>query len=214
MADNIDITTYKRVSRTGTELSSDEPSPVIEYFPQISQPDIDNEYITRYFCRQANHKASEEILEISQETYNRVKLNTLYNTVQLKWRVAGKLDDGYVLYVGQTRQLTPNIRLKDTDTYRWVSTDPEILSVTETGLVGALAPGDASINIVKNNKDVYTSANFIINQLATVDDLKTSLRTFTGVVTANKLALQQADKQLPGMINKILNPAQFYRGRG
>lgn len=67
--------------------------PIInEYYPTISDEDINKGFITRYFSRQANHSQG-EILEIDQKTYNRLKNNKLFKVISLEWKIKGPLDD-------------------------------------------------------------------------------------------------------------------------
>lgn len=65
---------------------------ILEYYPKISKTDIDNRYFIRYFTRMANQSAG-EILEISKQTYDKIKFNNLFLSIELHWKIAGKLDD-------------------------------------------------------------------------------------------------------------------------
>lgn len=42
-------------------------------------------------------------------------------------------------------------------------------------------------------------------------NVNTPTRLYTGVITANRLALELANEEMPGMINQITNLTQFYK---
>jgi hypothetical protein len=128
---------YKSIANVPNSL---ERFDIEDHFPKVSPEDIRIGYITRYFARQANHTKG-FIHEVSQNIYNQLKLNPLYQTLEMKWRISGKLDD------------------------------------------------------VKGLTDVNTPT-----------------RIYTGVITANKLSLENADKIISGMSNRILHYTQFYVG--
>ena len=106
----------------------------IDYTPPIRQVDIDNGTITRYFGKKTNEPLG-EILELDETLYNKLSTSSLYLTVKLPWRIAGKIEDMY------------------------------------TG----------------------------------------TIRTYTGVVSANILATLDADKQLTGILRKLSDPLQYYQ---
>lgn len=116
--------------------------PMVDYYPEITEDDVDKGYVTRYFIRQSNHRTG-EIIEIDSGTYRKFKTNPLYKTIELEWKITGKLDDVF-------------------------------------------GPMD------KNSPT----------------------RLITGVLTANRLAVEEADKDMPGLKNKLLNYAQFWQETG
>ncbi len=72
-------------------LNTVEP-PSQEHIPIITQTDLDNGYVMRYFTRQSNHTTG-EIYEISKQTFDRFRTNSLFQTLELKWKIVGALDD-------------------------------------------------------------------------------------------------------------------------
>ena len=130
-----DIQVYRNIKKLSNFMSG-KPGYVlnIDYTPPIRQVDIDNGTITRYFGRKTNEPIG-EILELEETLYNKLSTSSLYLTVKLPWRIAGKIEDMY------------------------------------TG----------------------------------------TIRTYTGVVSANILATLDADKQLTGILRKLSDPLQYYQ---
>ena len=59
----------------------------------------------------------------------------------------------------------------------------------------------------------YTTIKLIWRVSGKLDDVFTGkIRTYTGVKTANRISLEEAEKVLPGMIHQVRNPLQFYVG--
>lgn len=112
-----------------------------EYIPKLSEDDIDRGTIERYFVRQANHLVG-EIVEIDKQSFERLKANALWQTVQLTWRIAGDLDD-------------------------------------------VLGP----------------------------PNINSPVRTYTGVITANQMAIDEGNAVLPGLKYKLMNNTQYWIGR-
>jgi hypothetical protein len=70
------------------------------YVPSPKDTDYTKGYIKRYFAQKANDKFS-PVIEISSETSSRLTSNSLYRTVNLRWRIRGPLkmmfkDDGSI----------------------------------------------------------------------------------------------------------------------
>jgi hypothetical protein len=112
--------------------------PMLDHYPEIEQEDIDRGSIMRYFARQSNH-SSGDITEVDERTYQRLSTNPLYKTVELSWKITGKIDD--------------------------IMGPPKINS---------------------------------------------PVRLFTGVATANRLAVEEADKEMPGLRYKLTHFTQFW----
>jgi len=54
--------------------------------PKITQTDLINGYVTRYFVRNLSTK---EVIEIDQKQYEMFKTNVLYEKLDLQWRISG-----------------------------------------------------------------------------------------------------------------------------
>jgi hypothetical protein len=63
-----------------------------EHFPVIQKEDIDKGYMIRYFAGQANH-GQPDIVEIDQQTFERLQSNAMFKVISLEWRISGALDD-------------------------------------------------------------------------------------------------------------------------
>jgi hypothetical protein len=114
-------------------------TPLIEYFPSITQDDISRGFMLRYFARQTN-QTTEYITEIDKTEFDSLQSNKFYTTLELVWRITGALDD----VAGPSVANSPT-------------------------------------------------------------------RSFTGLKTANQLALLAAEKTLPGIQSRIPNLTQFYQ---
>lgn len=119
-----------------------EKLPQLDHYPTVTPDDIDNGILMRYFVRQANHYSG-DILEIDERRFNKLRINPMYKTVKVAWKITGRLDD---------------------------------------------VMGTNNIN--------------------------SPTRLVTGVNTANKMAIEDADKELPGLKYKIMNYSQFWKDNG
>jgi hypothetical protein len=62
---------------------------------------------------------------------------------------------------------------------------------------------------------LYTTVKLVWRIRGSLDDIldKTNtVRLYTGVITANKLAIADKSKEMVGLKEKLINPAQFYQG--
>ena len=50
----------------------------------------------------------------------------------------------------------------------------------------------------------------ILDDIPGPPNINMPTRLYTGVITANKLSVQAAEKELPGMVNKVINFQQYY----
>lgn len=64
-----------------------------EYVPTIETEDITRGYVNRYFVRQVNYPSDGEILEVSRNQYNKVKDLPLYRAIELRWKIAGPIEN-------------------------------------------------------------------------------------------------------------------------
>lgn len=78
---------YKNQSEQLTNILESTPQQIS---PVITQSDSDAGYITRYFIRQANDKTF--VTEIDKKQYERFKQNPRFAVVEIKWKIAGKLE--------------------------------------------------------------------------------------------------------------------------
>lgn len=60
----------------------------VPYKPIITQEDVDNKFVVRYFIRLANTK--DGIVEIDKKQYDILKKNPRYITTELKWKIVGR----------------------------------------------------------------------------------------------------------------------------
>jgi hypothetical protein len=75
--------------------NSEDISSILENSPQhvkpvVTQSDADRGFVTRYFVRQVND--STFIVEVDSNQYVQLKENPRFITVQLEWKIVGKLD--------------------------------------------------------------------------------------------------------------------------
>jgi hypothetical protein len=96
--DNMNI--YNRVGKPPKSLL---PVDTVYHTPIISVQDNSNGEILRYFCRRTHHSSPGEIVEVSKQTYNSLKSNSMYLTVEVRWLVKGKILD----VVGLTNSNSP-----------------------------------------------------------------------------------------------------------
>ena len=64
-----------------------------EYYPKISQEDVDRGFIMRYFTRQVNHDTQSAIREISEDSFKAIRTSTLYVTIEVPWRITGQKEE-------------------------------------------------------------------------------------------------------------------------
>lgn len=85
-----DMTLYNSIAKPPRSLL---PVETLQHTPVISRKDIENGEITRYFCRKTNHKSAADILEVSKQTYDSIKLNSMYSVVEMRWIIKGRVLD-------------------------------------------------------------------------------------------------------------------------
>lgn len=61
-----------------------------QVLPTITQSDADAGFIMRYFVRPANDKSF--VVEVDKNQYQRFKENPRFTTVEVKWKIIGKLE--------------------------------------------------------------------------------------------------------------------------
>lgn len=130
---NAEYAATGKVPKSFSEINTVNISPFI---PKITKADVDNNFITRYFCRRVNDPKS-DIVEVSEQDFNKLKNSSLYLTISIPWRISGRLDDIFF----------PN----------------------------------------------------------------SNMRQYTGVITANTLITEEADKEMPGIKYLLIKPTQFFR---
>ena len=77
---------YSSISNIPDALNS---SYAREYYPIISQEDIDKGFIMRYFVRQSNHDTNSPIREVSEDSLRQMQNSTLYDNIEIPWRIRG-----------------------------------------------------------------------------------------------------------------------------
>ena len=89
------LDSYKKLKKVSGTKSN-----IRAYVPTPNNTDYTRGYIRRYFAQKANDKFS-PVIEISAETSSRLSSNSLYRTVNLRWRLTGPVkmtfkDDGTI----------------------------------------------------------------------------------------------------------------------
>ncbi len=99
------------------------------------------------------------------------------------------LDNGYVLrYFARS--------ISNTDASQIIEIDSSKFSLYST------------ISLYKTLKLVWK----IRGKLEDVYNSNGNIKLYTGIITANKKSIEDGDKVLSGLIQKLQNPAQFYQG--
>lgn len=68
---------------------------ITPHLPIITDKNIQDGFITRYFCKYISSN-SIEITEVDEQTYKKIQKNPLYQTISLMWKIVGKKYD-YVI---------------------------------------------------------------------------------------------------------------------
>jgi hypothetical protein len=63
-------------------------SKIESYFPNVTDSDYSKGWISRYFVQKTNDKSS-SIYEVNYSEFIRIKYNTLFTSVIIKWRISG-----------------------------------------------------------------------------------------------------------------------------
>jgi hypothetical protein len=63
-------------------------SKIESYFPNVTDSDYSKGWISRYFVQKTNDKRS-SIYEVNYSEFIRIKYNTLFTSVIIKWRISG-----------------------------------------------------------------------------------------------------------------------------
>jgi hypothetical protein len=66
-----------------------EPTPQVVQ-PTVTQSDLDNGFIMRYFIRQVNDKTF--VVEVDKNQFYRLENNPRFIGVEIKWKIVGKLE--------------------------------------------------------------------------------------------------------------------------
>lgn len=76
---------YKKDEVSLKEILDKMPVPKL---PIITQRDVENKYITRYFVRLVNDR--DYVVEVDKTQYEEFKENPRFLTTQIKWKIVGK----------------------------------------------------------------------------------------------------------------------------
>lgn len=87
------IDRYKKIFK-GSDVKEQET--LISYIPKPNEDDYKRGYIFRYFAQKTIDENS-PIIEISNNTYIRVRVNPYYRVSKLRWRISGSLKPTYDL---------------------------------------------------------------------------------------------------------------------
>jgi len=84
---------------------------IVSYYPQLTQKNIDDGFITRYFVQKHNEQS---IIEIDNVTYNIIKNDglesVLYTIISVKWFISGPLEDNISSLVKNYGVVTKNLQ--------------------------------------------------------------------------------------------------------
>ena len=80
---------YRQSTTSGPAFK---PVQVDDYTPSITNKDVTNGWITRYFARTANNFTPAEIVEVSPTAYTKLTTNHFYTTISLRWTLRGPVD--------------------------------------------------------------------------------------------------------------------------
>lgn len=108
---------------------------------------------------------------------NRTKISSEVVTIRLNTITK-------VLNVGETYQLDANIRPYEQQTIIWKSSNTEVCSVSDTGLVTALSAGDAVVTAKLADTNVSSSCQFHVEDKSNSDNDRTFME-FSEVDTPN-----------------------------
>lgn len=75
----------------------------------ITRQDLLNGEITRYFCRPVNQSDSSGIIEVDKQTYQQIKSNRLYSSVEMRWIIKGNVEDS-LTNSGSLTRLQPGVK--------------------------------------------------------------------------------------------------------
>jgi hypothetical protein len=85
---------YDRVGRISSKIR---PPKLEAYTPQITKRERMQGEVVRYFARFTTHTSPADITEVSKTTYTALRKNSLYQTVKIRWKITGKLEDEFGL---------------------------------------------------------------------------------------------------------------------
>lgn len=94
-----DILRYAKL--TSTRIDNTYPT---AYIPVPVQEDYNNGFISRYFVQRRDVIHS-PIIEVSSITVSKYASNVYFNTISLRWRISGNIEDEYT----QSGILTPSV---------------------------------------------------------------------------------------------------------
>jgi hypothetical protein len=78
----------------GTIVEKKDTTSPEQHIPDPSTSDYELGYITRYVSKRVN-SGIDTMREISKEEYDRIRPNPLYNKVEFKWQIVGRISDDY-----------------------------------------------------------------------------------------------------------------------